>query len=489
MNRFFSDRRERAASGTTTTTTASSVFGAAHKRLSNGLSIAMGLGGSPTSPSPSPKTQVKQHDSPTGVLSLSTASPVKASRYHTQPVQTRPQAIIESIATGVPEHSRTQTDVAAQVAELFGPDSPHAQRIPRLYAKTRIDKRHRAVDPLDAATFDRAMPIRQRMDLFLEHAAPLAIDVASRAVEDAHVNAANDIGLLVMVTSTGFIAPGVDVALMKALGLDPSVARVVVNFMGCAAAMNGIRTAADYVLARYGQQQQTHKKTKALVVCVELSSVNGVFKETLNDVIISSLFGDGCAALVIGARGEGDGLAPGEIALRGSFSRLVGDTEDGITLGVNADGITCELSPRLPEYIRSAVGPAVEGVLGEYSLVKDDVHLWAIHPGGPKIIEESLASLGLKDEVAALSWDMLARYGNMLSVSLPFVLQRMAAEAKALRPVSTGVAFSFGPGITVEGVVFDIAGASPSGSEHRLAFDAGMLADFSALGVSGLHLG
>jgi len=321
--------------------------------------------------------------------------------------------------------------------------------------------------------------------------------------------------------------------------------------------MNGIRTAADYVLARHaevyspsqsstttgtGSTNNNKNPKKALVVCVELSSVNGVFKPELNDVIISSLFGDGCAALVLSARTDtSSSLLPGEISLQGSFSRLVEGTSDGITLGVNHDGITCELSPALPKYIRSAVGGAVENVLRDHGLTKEEVTHWAIHPGGPKIIEESLSSLGLSDDVARLSWEMLRRYGNMLSVSLPFVLQAMAAEVVSASTattittatattktkkgeISTGVAFSFGPGITVEGVVFDISSGANGSSESSgslestasslssaslttsssslalasemekgqspvMVLDAGMLADFSALGVCGSHMG
>ena len=51
---------------------------------------------------------------------------------------------------------------------------------------------------------------------------------------------------------------------------------------------------------------------------------------------------------------------------------------------------------------------------------------------------------------------MLARFGNMLSVSLIFVLEAMVRQAQSTKPISTGVAFSFAPGVTVEGMLFDI---------------------------------
>lgn len=358
-------------------------------------------------------------------------------------------AVIEGIATGGPQREVDQNSAAARVAGFFV-DPAQRERIPRLYQKTRIDTRRMAVDPLDSE-FDafRRNPgtIRDRMNLFFENAVPLAVDTARRALAGLPYEV-DEIGLLVFVTSTGFIAPGVDVAVVKQLGLPRSVSRVVVNFMGCAAAMNAIRTAATYVRA--------HPSMKALVVCIELCSVNAVFADDVNDVVIHSLFGDGCGALVIGASQVQQPLPASSVVIRSSFTQLLDDAEDGIVLGVNHNGITCELSENLPDYIYRGVEPVVAEVLRDNGLTKSDIDLWAVHPGGPKIIEQSVRSLGIPADRAAHSWDVLARYGNMLSVSLIFVLEMMVRQADSTKPISTGVAFAFAPGVTVEGILFDI---------------------------------
>ncbi|MFD4458989.1 type III polyketide synthase [Nocardia sp. NPDC058480] len=357
--------------------------------------------------------------------------------------------VIEAVATGSPSRVVDQAVNAGRVAELFS-DPVQRQRIPRIYAKTRIDTRHLAIDPLAPEFLEfsrRPGTIRERMNLFVEHAVPLAVDVARRAVAGLE-NPADDIGQLIFVTSTGFIAPGVDVAVVKQLGLSPTVGRMVINFMGCAAAMNGIRAAVDYVRA--------HPDKKAMVLCIELSSVNAVFDDDVNDVITHSLFGDGCGAVVIGANQVHKPLAAGSVVIRDSFSHLFDDAEDGIVLGVKDAGITCELATSLPDYIYRGVDPVVSEVLARNGLGKTDIELWAIHPGGPRIIEESARSLGIPTELAAPSWEVLAEHGNMLSVSLIFVLERMIRDAQTAAPISTGVAFSFAPGVTLEGIVFDV---------------------------------
>ncbi|OBI97474.1 type III polyketide synthase [Mycobacterium asiaticum] len=358
-------------------------------------------------------------------------------------------AVIEGIATGAPARVVEQSDAAERVAALFV-DPEQRERIPRLYHKTRISTRRMAVDPLDP-TFDafRRDPgtIRDRMNLFFQHAVPLAVEVSRRALASLPYGP-DEIGLLVFVTSTGFVAPGVDVALVKELGLSRSVSRVVVNFMGCAAAMNATRTAAAYVRA--------HPSMKALVVCIELCSVNAVFADDVNDVVTHSLFGDGCGAMVLGASQVQQPLPPGHVVIRSNFTQLLDEAEDGIVLGVNHDGISCELSENLPDYIYRGVESVVAEVLRDNGLARADIDLWAIHPGGPRIIEQSARSLGLPAACAAQSWDILARFGNMLSVSLIFVLEQMVRQADSAKSISTGVAFAFAPGVTVEGILFDI---------------------------------
>ncbi|KJZ69802.1 Alpha-pyrone synthesis polyketide synthase-like Pks18 [Hirsutella minnesotensis 3608] len=356
-----------------------------------------------------------------------------------------PLVVIDSIATGVPEITRKQAESANRVAKLMKVDQEQHKRISCIYAKTRIHTRHMAVDPL-SADFDRSLTIRERMNRFLEYAAPLATDVSGRALAEAQVQPA-EVGMLILVTSTGFIAPGVDVAVMKGLGLSPSAPRAVVNFMGCAAAMNGLRLASNFVRGYPG--------AKALVCCVELSSVNAVWANNINDTIISSLFADGCAAMVVGSTTSAK-LVPGKVVIREQFNQFVENSVDGITLGVNCDGITCDLSAKLPLYIRGGLDPVISKVLARHGMAKSDIDLWAIHPGGPKIIEESIRSLGVDEQVATKSWEVLAEHGNMLSASLPFVLKRMLAEARLDKPVSSGVAFSFAPGVTVEGFLFDV---------------------------------
>lgn len=377
-------------------------------------------------------------------------------------------ATIEGMATGTPDNILSQADAAQFVANLKNVNR-NRDRIAKIYKNTRIDQRYLAVNLLSEETYEfnrRSGTIQERMDMFEHHAFPLAEKVAKQALKSAEESAKangylysqnieDSIGLIVFVTSTGFVAPGIDTKLIKSLGLRRNIARVPVHFMGCAAAMNGLRIASDFTKANPTQ--------KALVICLELSSVNAVFEDRINDVIIHSIFGDGCAAVVISAQEESTLLGKGKIAIKDNFSYLVEDTEDGIRLGISDNGITCKLSRDLPKYIETGLDPIINDFLAIHELTKEEIDLWTVHPGGTRIIEKAQISLGLNDEQVADSWEILRQHGNMLSVAILFVLERtmlrleeesLKAE-KALPEKMTGMSFSFAPGIGVEGFLFE----------------------------------
>jgi alpha-pyrone synthase len=375
--------------------------------------------------------------------------------------------IIEGIATGTPDNITPQEEAAQFVANLAGMNR-NRERITKIYQNTRIAQRHLATNLLTEETYEfsrKRGTIGERMKMFAEYAFPLADKVAKKALKAAEANFVpnldgnsekieDTIGLIAFVTSTGFIAPGVDTQLIKSLGLRRNIARIPVHFMGCAAAMNGLRVACDFVKANPSQ--------KALVVCLELSSVNAVFEDNINDVIIHSIFGDGCAAVVIGAREEDSLFGQGKIAIKDNFSYLVEDTEDGIRLGIEDNGITCTLSRELPNYIKAGVNLIISNFLASHNLTKESIDLWAVHPGGTKIIENVQSSLGLSDEQVSDSWEILGQYGNILSCAILFVLERMISRLdnqeeaqKVMSEKLTGLSFSFAPGVGIEGILFE----------------------------------
>lgn len=365
-------------------------------------------------------------------------------------------AVIQCLATGTPPLETAQAEAARAVATLDR-FAAKGEKVGRIYAAGCIEARQLALDFTRPETLLELQgePIQARMRLFEQHALPLAERVARAALEGRGGYSApepiraEEIALLVVVSSTGFVAPGLDVQLIERLGLRPDTARLTVGFMGCAAAFSGLRIACDHVRAHPGH--------KALLVCVELSSVNANFADTPNDIITHSLFGDGCAAAVVGALSEAQAREQGALVVEGLMSAVAAGTTDGITLGLHEQGITCTLSRQLPAYIEQRVGGLVDDFLRGHGLTRAALDFWAIHPGGRRIIDSVQRALGLDAGQLAVSWEVLRRHGNMLSPAVLFVLERtlarLATEPAPRAEGRLGFALSFSPGVGVEGAL------------------------------------
>jgi predicted naringenin-chalcone synthase len=82
----------------------------------------------------------------------------------------------------------------------------------------------------------------------------------------------------------------------------------------------------------------------------------------------------------------------------------------------------------------------------------EDIGIWAIHPGGRKILDVISARLQLPTTVLKHSYEVLKNYGNMSSATIFFVLKRII-EDDSLSGNLFGVAF--GPGLTMETFLMD----------------------------------
>jgi alpha-pyrone synthase len=377
------------------------------------------------------------------------------------------QVYIQGIASGAPAARLSQKDAAAFMVHLDGLEKTH-DRIETIFEHTRIHERHLAYSLLEpgAASFLRKHgTLETRMAMYESHALPLAERIAKAALNNAGCKP-DEIDLVVFVSSTGFVAPGVDAHLIKQLGLRADTARHPVLFMGCAAALVGLRIASDHVRAHPGHG--------ALVVCLELSSLNASLEDDLNDVIIHSIFGDGCAAVVLRSVDEPNSIPSGRAILGTQRSVLAPGTEEGIVLGIRDNGITCTLSRHLPEMITAALPEITDQHLALSNLKSSDISIWAVHPGGTRILNSVQECLALSEDQLKHSWDVLSEYGNMLSCAVLFVLERHIYATRHITRQGNieltehtanlktsfgqhGLAFSFSPGIGVEMLDFEIS--------------------------------
>jgi predicted naringenin-chalcone synthase len=345
----------------------------------------------------------------------------------------------------------------------------------------------------------------ERMLDYEKYAGPLALNAASRALENSGV-APSEITHLVTVSCTGFCSPGVDIELISGLGLPATVERVHVGFMGCHGAINGMRTALALTTA--------DPNARVLLTAVELCSLHYRFQWDPDRFLGNALFADGAAAIVGGPASSGDKLrsssvarlngaanghahagANGHVATNGhagsghaenghaqngnvvngqsatnghaaanghashgdsdndeplrvlaTGSCLLPNSRDGISWRVGDHGFEMMLSARVPDIIAANLRPWMEQWLGSQGLSLADVGSWAVHPGGPRILSAVEESLGGDRSLTAVSRDILNRYGNMSSPTVLFIVDQLR-RMRAPRPY---VALAFGPGLAAE---------------------------------------
>ncbi len=363
--------------------------------------------------------------------------------------------VLDAIATGHPPYGRPQSEAADFMRRISGLPDRIRHRVPELYEKSSIEYRYSCISDYLHEDPDRfefypknwefspAPTTGQRNAKYREAALPLAEQVAHDAIEKAGLEPA-DITHVVVVSCTGFFAPGLDVALVKRLGLAATTRRAMIGFMGCYAAFNGLRVADGFCKSTPG--------AKVLLVCVELCTLHFQVSDSMEDAVINSLFSDGAAAAVLSSVDGRD--ATGRIAYIDNASLLDDDSEDYMTWDIGDTGFDMGLSRRVPAVIGARVGPFVDDLLERNGLARGDVDFWAIHPGGRAIVERAQDTLGLSDDQLFDSLEVLRLHGNMSSPTILFVLQRLLRcrdESDAGNRPKTAVAMAFGPGLTLEG--------------------------------------
>jgi predicted naringenin-chalcone synthase len=359
---------------------------------------------------------------------------------------------IHGIGTAVPPNAISQEEAAAAAVE-YGCTSPEQQRqLKALYRLSRVKKRHSVVLESDSPsgparqTFfpprqgddDRGPSTAARMVRYECEAPALGARAARVALEHAGREAA-EVTHLVTVSCTGFSAPNFDLGLVRALGLPWTVARTHVGFMGCHGALNGLRVAGGYADSAPG--------ACVLVCAVELCSLHYQYGWNSDLAVSNGIFADGAAALVGGAA---PGPSGDDWVLARSGASLLEDSSELMAWRIGDHGFEIALSARVPGVIEQALRPWLDAWLASERLTRDQIATWAVHPGGPRILESVAAATGISREDYAISQEVLGEFGNMSSPTILFILDRLR-QRRAPRPC---LALGFGPGLAVEAALF-----------------------------------
>jgi len=142
---------------------------------------------------------------------------------------------------------------------------------------------------------------------------------------------------------------------------------------------------------------------------------------------------------------------PGEWRVTAAGSCLVPASADAMTWTVGDHGFEMTLAKSVPGLIADHLRPWLESWLLAQGVSLEKVGSWAIHPGGPRILDAVEKALGLTKDATAVARHVFAEHGNMSSPTVLFILEQLQ-RAEAARPC---VALGFGPGLTAEGALIE----------------------------------
>jgi len=347
---------------------------------------------------------------------------------------------LNRIATAVPEHNVHDAFVVFAEKMLLDPRLQAVFR--RMANRAEIAHRYSFLNPgHDAGGFPGhnahefyrlgSFPdTARRMEIFEASAPPLM----RKAVDRLALSEEERAGIThVLVTCcTGLYAPGLDFEIVEHLGLSAGVERTMVGFMGCYAAINALKLARHIV--------RSEPKAGVLMLNLELCTLHFQETQDLEQVLSFLVFADGAAASLITAREQG-------LALDGFKAVMVPGTRELITWKIRGLGFDMLLSGQVPGQLGRALRE------GELMAEREEIDLWAVHPGGRSILDAVETGLELPAEALAASRDVLSRFGNMSSATIMFVLRRIMRQAQAGQ---RGCAMSFGPGLTAETMRFHV---------------------------------
>jgi alkylresorcinol/alkylpyrone synthase len=349
---------------------------------------------------------------------------------------------IVAVAPVLPEHSASQQEITAELADVLALSGTTRAVFERMHAGTGI------------ATRSTVLPLAAYRDLggFGETNriwAEAGTALAARAVRDALAAAGlepADVDHLFFTSVTGAAAPSIDSRLAGELGFRRDLKRIPSFGLGCVAGAAGIARVHDYLAG--------HPDGVALVVALELCSLTlQRDDDSVANAVASGLFGDGAAAVVVvgDARARRMGLPGADVVA--TLSSLYPDSASVLGFDLGGTGFRIVLTAEVAESIAANFPGDVRSLLSAEGLGLDDIGAWIAHPGGPRVLEAFEHSIGAPDGAFAASWDSLRRVGNLSSASVLHVL----ADSWAQEPGTRGLLFALGPGVTSEVLLLEWA--------------------------------
>lgn len=276
-----------------------------------------------------------------------------------------------------------------------------------------------------------------RMEWYHKTAPSLSVNAIEKCID--HKIKKEEITHLITVSCTGMSAPGLDLQITEMMHLPKNIFRTSINFMGCYAAIHGMKL-ADALC-------KNDLNAKVLVVCTELCTLHFQKEPSADNIASGLLFGDGSAAILV--THDADSL-PG-FKIKNFYSEIGFHGKDHMSWQLSSSGFLMKLSGYIPTLIEQDFDQFLKNSLQNANLKEDEISHWCIHPGGKRILSSIEKCTLITNEDLQYSYRVLNDYGNMSSPTILFVLKEIMDSLINKKEKGTHIfGAAFGPGLTME---------------------------------------
>lgn len=295
-------------------------------------------------------------------------------------------------------------------------------------------------------THPDGLSIKERMELF-----DCTVSDCFDKLYQGETEAPDD---LIHVTCSGYVSPSPAERLVSKKSWNTTVTHCY--HMGCYAFFPGLRMAVGAQAA--AMCQFTAPKKRVDVAHTELLSLHmKLSSHTPEDIITQTLFSDGFIKYSLVSETEARAAGGKGFRLLTFKECLIPDSLDDMTWVIGNHQFEMTLAIEVPFQIEKSVGPFLDDMFGQigksFAGEKEKLY-FAIHPGGPKIVDFVCSKLELRPDQVRHSQRILYENGNMSSATIPYLLDAVLNDASI--PDGTLVpAFAFGPGLTIAGAILE----------------------------------
>ena len=256
---------------------------------------------------------------------------------------------------------------------------------------------------------------------------------------------------MIHVSCTGYASPSSAQKLVSKKDWGEKTAVTHVYHMGCYASIPAVRVASSF-------SHQSKKRSD--IVHTELCSLHfNPLLHAADQLVAQSLFADGFIKYSLFS--EETLATENKPALRivAIHEKIIPNSLDAMTWGLTEWGFHFLLMKEVPALIAKHAKEYVRALCLKANVDEREIlesAIFAIHPGGPKILEYIQKLFGVQEKQLRHSRRILEMYGNMSSATLPHIWEAICADS-AIPSKTKVLSLAFGPGLTIAGMLLEKA--------------------------------